>query len=257
MTTTESGTATAVSSAAPSLARDEVDVWFATLSVHEALLARLERTLSEEERERASRLRFDELRRRFVVAHGFLRSVLARYLQCAPEAVRIVPGPRGKPEVAADAARGIASLRFNLSHSEELAGCAVALHREVGIDVERVRDLSDVDGLARTVLTERERAQLSSWGRERAAEGFITAWTRKEAVLKARGEGLGRDPAAVEISLDPNGPPRLVAVTGDPGAERRWTVCAVEPVFGYLVAVAAEGADWRVRRRIWTGGDAA
>lgn len=256
MITTESATASAIS-AAPPLARAEVAVWIATLSDHEDFLPRLEETLSDTERERASRLRFEELRRRFVVAHAFLRSVLAGYARCAPEAVRVVPGPHGKPELAAATDRRGASLRFNLSHSEDVAACAVALEREVGIDVERVRDLWQVDGLARTVLTEREQSQLGSWGRERASEAFVTAWTRKEAVLKARGEGLGRDPAAVEVSLDPDAPPRLLAVAGDPGAERRWSVSAVEAVPGYLAAVAAEGDDWWVTRRTWTGGDAA
>ena len=252
MTTTESGAATAAFAAAPPLACDQVDVWIATLSVREDHLRQLEGTLSDEELERASRLRFEELRRRFVVAHGFLRAVLAPYLRCAPRALRIVSGPHGKPELEA-----ATSLRFNLSHSEEVAACAVTLEREVGIDVERVRDLSEVDGLAQTVLTERERAQLGSWGRDRASEGFLTAWTLKEAVMKARGEGLGLDPAAVEISLDPDAPRRLLAVAGDPGAERRWSVRAVRAAPGYLDAVAAEGERWEVRRRTWAAGDAA
>lgn len=252
MTTTESGAATAISTAARPVAGEQVDVWIAALSLQGAALARLEETLSDGERERAARLRFDELRRRFVAAHGFLRSVLADYLGCAPAAVRMVPGPHGKPQLAA-----AGSLSFNLSHSGDVAACAVAFGREVGIDVERVRDLADVEGLARAVLSEHERVQLASWGRERASEGFLTAWTRKEAVLKARGDGLAGDPAAVEISLDPDPPQALLPVGGERGAEPRWSVCAVDAVPGFLVAVAAEGADWRVRRRNWTGGEPA
>src|SRR5687767_8269622 len=117
MTTTESATATAIPAATPPLARAEVAVWIAKLSAQDVVRARLEETLSDEEREHASRLRFEELRRRYVVAHGFLRTVLAGYLRCAPEAVRVVPGQHGKPELAAG------TLRFNLSHSGDVAAC--------------------------------------------------------------------------------------------------------------------------------------
>lgn len=200
--------------------------------------------MSEEERERASRLRFEAHRRRFVAAHGFLRGVLARHLGCAPNAVGIVSD--GKPRLAADAA-----LRFNLAHSDAFAICAVALEREVGVDIERVRRLGDADRLARSVLSERERSELVRWGATRIDEAFLTAWTRKEAVLKARGEGLGRDPATVEVVLDPDRPAGLLAIVGEPGAESRWTLRAFDAAPGYVAAVAGQGAGWRVRPRTW------
>jgi 4'-phosphopantetheinyl transferase len=128
--------------------------------------------------------------------------------------------------------------------------CALALDREVGIDVERVR--GGLDGLVPRVLSEREREALRAWPGEQAGEAFLAAWTRKEAFLKARGEGLGRDPASVEVSLGPGEPARLLAVAGEPGAERRWTLEAVDVGPGYVAAVAAEGAGWAVHRRFCT-----
>lgn len=134
----------------------------------------------------------------------------------------IAPGANGKPQVGA-------RLRFNLAHSDNVAVCALALDREVGIDVERVRPVRNLDALARRVLSEREYVAFRASGSE---EAFFTAWTRKEAVLKARGEGLRREPATVDVSVDPEG----------------WTVQAFDAGPGYIAAVAAEGDGWVVRR---------
>ena len=212
-----------------------IDVWVAGLDVADGVLAGLEADLSQEELERASRLRFEEHRRRFVAAHGFLRRVLARRLGCAPDEVAFAVGPNGKPRLAVGSA-----LRFNLAHSDGLAVCAVADEREVGVDVERVRRVGDVDRLAHTVLSKRELAELARWGPDRVDEGFLTAWTRKEAVLKARGEGLGRDLATVEVSLDPAAPASLLEIVGEPGTENRWSLHALEAAPGYVAAVAGE-----------------
>jgi 4'-phosphopantetheinyl transferase len=223
--------------------RDEVHVWIASLELGDSRVIRLESDLSTEERERASRLRFQRDRGRFVAAHGFLRRVLAHYLGCAPRTVPIRAGANGKPELVSPV-----SVRFNLAHSDEVVVCALAVDREVGIDVERVMRVRDLDALARRVLSEREQATLFALDGELADEAFYTAWTRKEAVLKARGEGLGREPAGVEVAFGPAEPARLLAVAGEPGGERRWTVQSVDAGPGYVAAVAAEGDGWVVRR---------
>lgn len=193
----------------------EVHVWVARLGTDD------DADLSTEERERAARLLFEGDRRRFVAAHVFLRRVLAQYLGCTPDAVPIAPGASGKPQLGS-------SLRFNLAHSDDVAVCALALDREVGIDVERVRPVRDLDALARRVLSKREYAAFRASGDERA---FLTAWTRKEAVLKARGEGLAREPAALDASVDVEG----------------WTVQAFDAAPGFVASVAAEGDGWVVR----------
>lgn len=231
----------------------EVQVWLARLDVDDARLRRLAADLSPEELERASRLRFEQDRSRFVAAHAFLRRVLARRLGCSPREVAFRRGATGKPELVPRASARLSELRFNLAHSHDLAACALALDREVGIDVERIREVPGLDDLVRKVLSHREQAALRAWDGEHAAEAFLTAWTRKEAVLKARGEGLTREPRGVEISLDAHGPARLLAVVGDPGAEQRWAVHAVDAGSEYVAAVAAAGDDWLVRR-IWDSG---
>jgi len=223
---------------------DEVQVWLAPLEVGDSWATRLGADLSPDERERASRLRFERDRRRFVAAHAFLRRVLAQHLECAPQAVPIERGANGKPELAPPDS----PVRFNLARSHELAVCAFALDREVGVDVERVRRVPELERLASRVLSQREQAALRAWEGELADQAFLTAWTRKEAVLKARGEGLGREPAGVEVAFGPAEPARLLAVAGEPGAERRWTVQAVDAGPGYVAAVAADGHGWVVRR---------
>lgn len=144
-------------------------------------------------------------------------------------------------------------LRFNLAHSHELAACAVAADREVGIDVEALQGVAEA-GLARRILSEREHAVFRALEAEVAEAALLAAWTRKEAVLKARGEGLRREPAEVEVSFEPERPARVIAIAGDPGAELRWSVQELDVGTGYIGAVAAEGEDWVVRRRIWDPG---
>ncbi|HUP32596.1 MAG TPA: 4'-phosphopantetheinyl transferase superfamily protein [Gaiellaceae bacterium] len=235
------------------MAPDEVRVWVAPLDVGDCPLGELEADLSTGERERASRLRFERDRHRFVAAHAFLRRVLAHSLGCAAPAVPIVRGAGGKPELASTRSGSRATLRFNLAHSGELVVCATALEREVGIDVERVRPVRGLDGLARRVLSEREQAAFRARSGGQADEAFLTAWTRKEAVLKARGEGLGCEPASVEVAFGPGEPARLLAVAGEPGAELRWTLQALDAGPGHVAAVAAEGDGWLVRRRFCAG----
>jgi 4'-phosphopantetheinyl transferase len=232
------------------IAQDEVRVWVAALDVGDDRLADLEADLSPDELERASRLGFEEDRRRFVAAHGFLRRVLAHHLGCVPKAVLFRAGANGKPELVRPGSSDRAGLRFNLAYSSNLAVCALALDREVGVDVERVREVPGLDLLASRVLSEREQEALRAWDSELAGQTFLTAWTLKEAVLKARGEGLGREPVDVEVSLEPAGTARLLAIAGEPGAERRWTLQALDAGPGYVAAVAAEGDGWFVRRQL-------
>lgn len=171
--------------------------------------------LSEEEQARAERMRLAEPRRRFVASHVALRAVLARYV----ELVDITVDTNGKPYLAGG------GVRFNLSHSGELAAVAVA-DQEVGIDVQEVRTLHDADALARRILAPNE-----------AGADVLRAWARKEAVVKATGEGLRRNLADVQV-YPPAGP---------------WWVDDLDVSDGYVGAVAGLGrrAPLVVRRWCW------
>ncbi|MGZ4333781.1 MAG: 4'-phosphopantetheinyl transferase family protein [Gaiellaceae bacterium] len=181
--------------------------------------------LSRGELERAAGLAFAEQRRRFVVARAFLRIVLGRALGQRPELIDIELDDRGKPRIEGQ-------LRFSVAHSHELAVVALAHGREVGIDIERLRPLSDRAALEQEVLAPAERAALAAFPEERRDAAFLAAWTRKESYLKARGLGLALPPRHVLVEL------------GEPAAlitdAARWSLRSLGPANGYVGALVVE-----------------
>jgi 4'-phosphopantetheinyl transferase len=155
--------------------------------------------------------------------------------------VRFEYGPVGKPSLA-----GGARLRFNVSHSDRFALLAVAEGAELGVDIERVRTFSSLDLVADRVFSAAERESLRSLLPDAKIEAFFAGWTRKEAYIKARGEGIGIL-GAVEVALAPGDPPRLIRVAGQPTEQDRWSIEAFTPLPGLAAAVCIEG-----RGRRWT-----
>jgi 4'-phosphopantetheinyl transferase len=206
----------------------------------------MERLLSADEAQRAARYGFARDRRRFVVARATLRILLGRYLNLEPGRVRFCYGTHGKP--ALDALQCEGDLRFSLAHSEDLALYAIASGREVGVDLEWVRPLADLRQIAETFFSARERAALFELEPAHRPEAFYACWTRKEAYLKARGEGLALPLDQFDVSLAPGEPARLLGVRGDPRERQRWSLHALAPAAGCVAALAVEGHRWKLGR---------
>jgi len=196
--------------------------------------------LSTEERERARRFRFDLDRRRFVAARMALRSVLAGYLSAAPASVVFTAGPWGKPML--DASIHGTALRFNLSHSHELALVVVARDRDVGVDVERMRVLPDLEGIVARFFSAAERATLDRLPRDRRLHAFFRFWTVKEAYLKACGDGLNRGLDHLDVELGADQQRASVRALDRPDDERRWELFSLTPRAGYVAAVAVDAS---------------
>jgi 4'-phosphopantetheinyl transferase len=205
---------------------DAIHVWRAAADADRSRIEALARTVSPEERERAGRFAFQENRDRFLVRRGMVRALLGWYLAIPPERVEIEPDVRGKPSLAA-------SLRFNVSHSGELILVAVALDREVGVDLERIEPSTVDVRIAEHFFSRREAAELRAVPAAQRPNAFFARWTRKEAYLKARGDGLA--------GLTDGGTPQ------DP----RWSVRALEPGPGYVGALAAWGHGWHLEAWRW------
>jgi len=220
-------------------AAGEVQIWFARLDRHSAELARLERLLSPDERARADRLLDRQLSARFVAGRGFLRETLAEFLGVQPADLRFAAGEHGKPRLIAEA--GSASLRFNLSHADDRAILAVASDREVGIDLERVRDDLPFREMAQRFYSTRERTELFSLPEDRQLAAFFRCWTRKEAYLKGCGSGFSQQSDSFDMSLLPGHPPELIAHQAAPGAASRWRIVDIPVPAGYCAALAVEG----------------
>jgi 4'-phosphopantetheinyl transferase len=219
----------------PALAADAVHVWTIALADTPPGEAGTE-GLSADEVSRASRLHVAEHRHRFVIAHTALRSILAGYLREPPASLVFRQRPGGKPEL--DPRRHGTTLRFNLSHSHDRALVAVACHRDIGIDVERIRPVSDLPGIAARFFSAGERAALERVPADRRLQAFFRCWTLKEACVKASGEGIsGRfDHINVAIALDEPASPVCIVDARD--VSRVWEMFSLAPDPGYVAAVA-------------------
>jgi len=235
------------------LAPDEIHVWRAGLDEPEGKVRRLARLLSDEERERADRFVLDRVRRRFIVGRALLRTILGRYLGPSPDQIRFAYGAHGKPALAPPDDE--AGLRFNVSHSDGLALYAIGRGREIGVDVERIRPLPGAERIAERFFSLPERTALQALPASAKLEAFFTCWTRKEAYIKARGDGLGHPLDQFAVTLAPGEPARLWPAGADDGHEvSRWSLEALPPAPGYVAAVAARGRGWRVASRRWPQG---
>jgi 4'-phosphopantetheinyl transferase len=232
--------------------------------------------LSDEERERARRYAFEIHRRRFVIRRGLLRKFLGSYLKLAPDGVNFVANPYGKlalAEAQGMVFRAAGGLHFNLSHSAEVpskAGVALfafALGQEIGVDVEWMRPDLDFEALARRYFSAAEQKELFALPEEQHLLAFFNCWTRKEAYIKAQGQGLSLPLDEFDVSLTPGEPPRLLAVRHAVAAApasangEDWTMIHLEsdsPVEangpachclpnGYVGALAIRGHDWQIQ----------
>ncbi len=176
--------------------RGQVDVWQIGLARPASDVTTLYKLLDSDERGRASRFRAERDRRRFVVARATLRMVLAGYAGLEPHRVKFAVRPGGKPLLAGDGASG--ALHFNLSHSGELALCAVA-DREVGVDLEQLKHHDDMQRVAQHFFSAVEARTLEALSGMNRTHFFFRTWVRKEAYLKASGEGLAHDTARFTV----------------------------------------------------------
>jgi 4'-phosphopantetheinyl transferase len=224
-------------------------VWSAWLEPPHPLRGHLTGYLSPDERARAVRFVFPRHRDRFIAGRAFLRLLLAQYLGTDASELTFRYGAHGKPALADDRS----DLRFNLAHCGSLAVCALARGcGDLGVDVERLRPLADAGDVARSSFSPNEVAELETVEPEPARlRAFFNGWTRKEAFLKALGDGLARPLDSFDVTLKPGDPPRLLRTEGDPEEARRFSLHAFEPETGYVAAVAVRGHAWDVRQVRW------
>jgi 4'-phosphopantetheinyl transferase len=210
-------------------------VWTVSLDREPGELSDLEALLAPPERERAGRFRFDQDRRRFIAGRGFLRRILGRYVDQAPEKLSLVAGRRGKPSLPGS------SLQFNLSHSDALAVVAVAHGRAVGVDIEHVRPVPGWQGVMKCCFSPGEQSAISSLPEPDQQNAFLTCWTRKEAYVKATGDGLGIPLDRFTVSVEPDSHPRLLEALDLPDDPVRWRFTRLPLPHGYFGVAAHDG----------------
>jgi 4'-phosphopantetheinyl transferase len=226
------------------LGEGEIHVWRAYLDCEETVLRQFETTLASDEKDRANRFFFQKDRDGFIAARGVLRELLGRYVNRSPADIEFNYGHRGKPSLRAEAFER--PVRFNVSHSHGLALLAFAVGRQLGVDVELLRPDFAADEIAERYFSPQEVMELRAVPTSLRAEGFFLCWTRKEAYIKARGEGLHIPLDSFQVSLTPGQPERLQSSDNS-----QWGLRSLRPDSRYVGALVGEGQGWRMRCWDW------
>ena len=223
----------------------QVDVWRISLDLPPVSVKALESNLSADESGRATRFHFSAGRQHYIVAHGVLRDLLARYLHCEPSQLDFSTNDYGKPALVGH------KLEFNLSHSGDFALIAITQECKVGVDVERIRPELERESIARRFFSPNEVSELMALALEQRKMAFFNAWTRKEAYIKAQGMGLSLPLDSFDVSLTPNEPAILRATRPNARAALDWTLLSLDVDPNYSAAVAVEGQSLEFRFWDW------
>jgi len=221
----------------------EVHVWFVELAEGGSALEACSSILSGDERERASRFRFERLQTGFTLSRGILRTLLARYLGTEAGRIRFAYGPRGKPAVAFPQN----ALGFNMAHSGRLAAYAFAEGCELGVDIEEVRPVMEQEDIVKRFFAPEECAEWLGCEAAERDQAFFRCWTRKEAYIKALGDGLSLPLDSFRVSFGPGVAASRVRATRDVPAVGDWYLHPLTPAEGYTGALAVLGRARRVR----------
>jgi 4'-phosphopantetheinyl transferase len=233
-----------------SLPGDEVQLWRIDLEAVGDDESHWQKTLSPEELERASRFHFPRDRQRFAASRSLLRILLAGYLATDPAAVSFSYSEKGKPSLGPTHAGS--NLKFNISHSGGVTLLAFTRDREIGVDVEQVRRDSDLKAIARRFFSPKEQAQLADLPAEKSVDAFFRCWTRKEAYIKATGDGLSLPLDQFDVSLGTGGASALLATRPDASEAGHWLLREVPAGHGYIAALCVRGQDCKLND--WFGG---
>lgn len=213
-------------------------LWVVALDLVPEKLPDFRSILSSDERERASRFLSDVDARRYMAARASLRSLLGAYVGIEPARLRFTYDEFGKPCLGGEA-QGT-SVCFSVSHTVDLGLFGFVREHRIGIDLEHVRPDIDVESLAKNHFSPNEFQKLRLLSSDQQLEAFFCCWTRKEAYLKGRGEGMSYGLDRVEVSLSHGEPVAVLRTADDPDVSRRWTLEHLTPATGYLGAAAVE-----------------
>jgi len=228
----------------------QVHIWRASLELSPSLLDNLEACLSEDEIDRANRFRFIKDRSHFVAARGCLRDILGYYLGISPKLVKFSYSQYGKPDLDGELNPG--GIRFNISHSHSLGLFAFTRLNDIGIDIEYIRSGITDEGIARRFFSQNEVENLFSLPDSLRKDAFFNCWTRKEAYIKAHGEGLSLPLDHFDVTLTPGEPASIMNTRPDPDEAKQWTLHEINPGSGYVAAVAFRARKLQLKYWQWS-----
>ncbi len=234
-----------------SLEPGEIHLWAAAMSEFADQAQNLSALLSLAELARAQKFRFIEDRDRYVIRHGLARQILSRYLEQVPSVIKFRTGVHGKPELSKSTADH--PLFFNTSHSADITIVAITPDGPIGVDIERVQGIPDMENIARRFFLPSETGTLMALPKNSRVQAFYNCWTRKEAFLKATGEGIGENLEKLEVTLAPGDEPEVLSFRGDFQESMQWHLNPFSPAPGYVGCVVYKStalalSHWSVRK---------
>ncbi len=222
----------------------DVHVWYSSLDLPALSLRQLEATLDLGERQRARLICFELDRARFVVSRGLLRRILGHYLGVDPSELRFCYDSRGKP--ALTQSFGVDRIQFNVAHSAGFVIYAVTLGRKIGVDLEPIVPIVELEQIADRFFSDREKASLHALVGEEQREAFFKIWTAKEAYLKACGEGLAHPLNQIEAQLNPDESLCSLRINGDVRGDSHWSLEYLRPTSDFIAALVLEECNYRL-----------
>jgi len=216
----------------------DIDVVVTCLAAAPEVVRASAALLSDAERHRARRFAFDRDARRFIIARARLRELLAARLGVGAESIELEYGAHGKPALSPRFADS--DLHFNVSHCDDVAAYAFTCGHAIGIDLEAVRVISDADDIAARYFSRHENTTYRTLNPHDKPLGFFNCWTRKEAFVKALGDGLSVPLDRFDVTLAPGEPAKVLRVENTPGDDSGWHLDSLCPAAGYVAAIASQ-----------------
>jgi len=226
----------------PTLGESDVHVWRAPLTISRELLQSFAATFATDEQSRAARFHFERHRNQFTAARGWLRAIIARYLNTRPDALNFSYSKYGKPSLED---QNTLQLRFNVAHSGNFALYAFVLDRNIGVDIELINSEFASETVAMRFFSANEVAALATFPTSKQLHAFFDCWTRKEAFIKAQGMGLSLPLDQFEVSLN-HDQPALLRTNWDLAEAAQWSLINIDVALDYAAALAVPAGEYRV-----------
>jgi len=223
------------------LSNNEVHLWHAKLDQSYEWIKKLTHVLSSEEKKRAERFHFDKDRKRFIVTHGVLRTILSLYLDVEPSCLQIGCQSHGKPYVVEKL--NDEEICFNLTHSHSLLLFAFTRSRQIGVDIEYVRPIPEADQIVARFFSPNEHAMWQQLSEDQKQQAFFNCWTCKEAYIKAIGEGLSMPLDQFDVSFAIGKQIAFLSAKETSDRSYNWLFRAIQPDPGYIAALVVEGCS--------------
>lgn len=227
------------------LSADEIHIWFGVLDQPESEYSGFIQMLSIDERIRAGRFHFQKDRNRFIARHGMLRRILGCYLGVEASDIRFCHGKNGKPAITDTFGRE--TIQFNLSHSNGVAVFAFARNHEIGVDIEHVSEMSEMEQIVKRFFSVKENEIFTSLPESQKKEAFYYGWTCKEAFVKALGDGLSQPLDTSYIPLVPGESAELLRIEDDSVEASQWSIQSLKPAPGYVGALAVKSHSFVIK----------